>query len=281
MVLKKAKGLGKPKGSPKQRAPPAPLSDMPDLDVGASEARGATLKSNAQAPSRSLTEDARAALDGLSYARDDQSRTPIATLPIHQADSLVDGHAKAMATISPRCADLLRAKYALLEGSQLCDELVMRDESTLVALLACTAKSSRQLTMISPSSQPIVSNPLLSLSHLFEIALSASGTWPNPLKLDLDNAACSRELELPYKDERERVNIMALHSKAQVGNLPPPYDTRMCMCMFEPPPVPMHAPAHAASRQHGASCPVFNLILAISYTCMGCVGLFSACERRR
>ena len=35
------------------------------------------------------------------------------------------------------------------------------------------------------------------------------------LELDLVNATCSRELQLPYKDEHERLRIMELHGKAQ------------------------------------------------------------------
>ena len=77
--------------------------------------------------------------------------------------------------------------------------------------LSCTHKSPRYLWV-----QLLQRDEgQISLERLFETALSAERAWPNALELDLVNATCSRELQLPYKDERERLTIMELHGRAQ------------------------------------------------------------------
>ena len=53
------------------------------------------------------------------------------------------------------------------------------------------------------------------LAELFAAALSAEKPWPTLLELDLNNTPQSRELQLHYKDERERAVITELHAKAQ------------------------------------------------------------------
>ena len=219
MVLKKSKSSPKPNKSPKNNKPAAPPLEPPD---GLDEALAAVELLHEQtnefdasvAPSRLLPEAARSCLDALG-AREQQPKR-VATLPVESTDELVERHAKLMEEKDARCADLLRAKYAMLEEARLGTELASReetaphDEPMLLALLTCARKSPRLLWLQQPAQ-----GHDQSLSQLFETALTARAAWPNALELDLVNAACSRELQLPYKDERERLNIMELHGKAQ------------------------------------------------------------------
>ena len=200
----------------KHRALVAALPDY--IDCGAVDATDALVTStpencDAVMPSQSLPIAARTLLDALSEVHDVHPKR-LATLSVDEVDTIVESHAKVMAATSKHCAELLRTKYVLLDSKQLRDDFAARDYPTLVQFLACVRKSARHV-WLQPKSPPLPQQHF-SLSHIFEVALSARHTWPNPLDLDLVNAACSRELQLPYKDERERVNIMELHGKAQV-----------------------------------------------------------------
>ena len=62
-------------------------------------------------------------------------------------------------------------------------------DALTLTLLAYTRKSPRFLWLQPPAEGAI------GLGQLFEIALRERRTWPNPLELDLVNAACSRELQ--------------------------------------------------------------------------------------
>ena len=116
MVLKKSKSSPKPNKSPKNNKPAAPPLEPPD---GLDEALAAVELLHEQtnefdasvAPSRLLPEAARSCLDALG-AREQQPKR-VATLPVESTDELVERHAKLMEEKDARCADLLRAKYAM------------------------------------------------------------------------------------------------------------------------------------------------------------------------
>ena len=134
----------------------------------------------------------------------------LATLQADKVGALIEAHAKRMAEKCAKCADLLRAKYTMLEeaklGSKLANGPTVDDAS--LALLRITRKSPRCVWM-QPQQQPVA------FAELFASAMTTSKPWPAPLELDLVNAACSRELQLHYKDDRERLLITDLHAKAQ------------------------------------------------------------------
>lgn len=154
-----------------------------------------------------MTDDLRQYVDKLA-ARAPQSESLI-SMPIGEVDALIESHAKRMASRCQHCSGLLLGKYALLEGGQLSLEIV-RSEPALFTLLASVRKTPQRLSLHRAADGAALSSAL-------EAALSAKSEWPNPLELDLVNAACSRELQLPYKDEHERLRIMELHGKAQAS----------------------------------------------------------------
>jgi hypothetical protein len=225
MVLKKSRSLAAPKSkSLKNRAPAWPAPEPPEGLQAAIAACDAVASLPTEgphmAPAHELPDAARRCLDALG-AREHQPKR-LATLPVQSTDAIVEAHAKRMRPKCSRCAELLREKYKKLEENKLGMELAQRELSkdepnapfdpTLFALLSCSRKSDRFLWM-----QPQQQTTSQALGQLFATALSARKPWPNALELDMENAACSRELQLPYKDERERQQIMNLHGKAQAS----------------------------------------------------------------
>lgn len=139
----------------------------------------------------------------------------LAMLKVDEPNSIVEVHAKAMSGKCSKCAELLRSKYTQLVdgklGFKLASELPA-DAQAAFSLISCARKSPRFLWLQPPHTT--LDEPF-SLASLFEGALSTQKAWPAPLELDLAHATYSRELQLPYKDDRERDNIMSLHVKAQ------------------------------------------------------------------
>ena len=158
MVVKKKSSTPKPARSPKNKAPPAPQAEPPEhLDEALAEVEQLLVqqgneKEAGAAPTHSLPAVSRSCLDVLS-ARENQPKR-FATLAVEIPDSLVDAHAKSMAKKCPKCADLLRVKYALLEENRLGTKLASEtaEDDLLLALLMCMRKSPR-LLWVQPQQQ--------------------------------------------------------------------------------------------------------------------------------
>ena len=173
----------------------------------------ATLAAEDFIPSCELPDAARRCIDAL-VAREHLPEQ-IATLRVEAPDAQVERYAKLMATKCDRCAELLRAKYAMLGKSDSGSELAAQSTDTgLLALLSCARKSPQHL-WLQPEQLLEQEEPSQSLSELFATALSAQQAWPTPLELDMNNVSSSRKLQLPYKDERDYDAIVELHAKAQ------------------------------------------------------------------
>ena len=256
-MVVKGKGARSPQkpGQRGKKIGAAPAVPPPD---GLQEALASVIKlegpkgSANHAVPRDLPASVRRCLDVLS-AREGLPKR-LATVPVESPDALIEQHAKTMAGKCKRCSELLRSKYAQLEDNKLGVKLTAElssDELAPLALIASARKSPRCLWL-----QPVQQEGPVQLARLFELAMSKQKQWPTALELDLAHATYSRELQLPYKDERERDQIMALHVKAQeVINQINDYSMELLRSHFETSMGKNAATLSELSRMHAAAEP--------------------------